>query len=666
MTTSTVDDLAALRELARRHGIAPSYQDTRERRVEVSGDVLLAVLRSLDVPITRPRDAGALLGADAQETTALPPVIVAAADRATTRRLANGRAGRWDLVTDDGADVASGGVQDATIELPPLPVGFFELRFERDDRSVEHARVFSAPPVAYVDPALGRSWGLFVPLHAVPHADHAGHLGDIHDLARMMRPIGGRVVAVLPLLATFLGADPYDHSPYQPVSRRFGSELYIDPDRLPHGMPAPTGLPPAPPTTEGLIDPRALQRRADALVDHVRSELWTNSPAAADLDRYRRSNPAVSDYADFRAAIERHGPGGAHLTGDPSVVEHHVISQWLLDAQLHQLRDELDQHGQALALDLPVGSHPDGYDVVRHRDQYAEAAVGAPPDDFFASGQNWGFPPLHPVASRRRGHRVFTDAVDALARHAGILRIDHILGLHRLWWVPPGFSAADGAYVHYPLDELLAAVCIISHLRRTVVVGEDLGTVPPEVTVALHRHGILGMHEEQFVIGDPPTDRLPTIDRATVAGVRTHDMPPFAGFWDGTDLELQVELGQSDATAVAAERSRRSESIDAYRRLVARALGHEVAEGPTATYTAAVERLARSDADQVMLDVEDLWGEHRPQNVPGTSTEVPNWRRRLAHDLDAAFTGEPGRILELVAAQRRRDQAPDRDPGGSS
>lgn len=646
-TAAALDHETALHRLARRHGVAPVYEDAWHETVAVDAEVLVAVLQALDVPIGAEADAARLL--ETEDTTALvEPVVVAEAGRRVTVPLSSPVRGRWVLRRDD-EPVADGAFEGDRVELPSLDVGFWDVELDTDAGTAT-TRILAAPSRAHATPALSRCWGIFAPLHAVAHPDRAGHLGDVRLLADAIAGYGGRIVAVLPLLATFLGDDPHEPSPYQPVSRRFGSELFLDPDRLPV-RPA-LDLPPAPPDGDGLVDHRALQRRADALVAHVVDELRDDTDAARRLDRFRHDNPEVEDYARFRAAVERHGPAPVQLDGAPERIEHHVVAQWLLDEQLRSLRADLDARGQALALDLPIGSHPDGFDVHRRRDEYAVASVGAPPDTFFRAGQDWGFPPPHPVTARAGGHRELAGTLLALARYAGVLRIDHVLGLHRLWWIPPGFPASRGAYVHYPLDELLAVVRIVSHLTGTVMVGENLGTVPPVVTEALAGSGVLGMHEEQFVIGDPD-DELPPVPPATVAGINTHDMAPFAGFWDAHDIREQAALGQLDPADVDALTVDRRTAITRYRELVADELDRPVPDDRAAVYAAAVERLARSDAEQVMIDIEDLWGETESQNVPGTHTERPNWRRRFAHPLARAFD-DPGAqpVLDALATIR--------------
>jgi 4-alpha-glucanotransferase len=207
------------------------------------------------------------------------------------------------------------------------------------------------------------------------------------------------------------------------------------------------------------------------------------------------------------------------------------------------------------------------------------------------------------MTTRRDGHRLFAECVANLARYAGVVRIDHVMGFQRLWWVPPGAPADAGVYVNYPAAELVAALAIESHRHRAVVVGEDLGTVAPAIRRHMRRSGMLGMYEEQFAIPAAADGELPEIPRDVVAGLNTHDMPTFASFWSAQPVAIR----------------------SAYRARLGVA-----GEDSTAVLSGALARLGRSDARVVSISLEDLWLERDPQNVPGTDVEQPNWRRRMA------------------------------------
>ena len=261
---------------------------------------------------------------------------------------------------------------------------------------------------------------------------------------------------------------------------------------------------------------------------------------------------------------------------------------------------------------MPLGVHPGGYDTWRFRELFAEGvSVGAPPDDFFRGGQDWGLAPLHPGRLREGGHAYPIACAAALCRHAAAARIDHVMGLHRMFWVPHGLPATEGVYVRYPSEELYAVLCIESHRHRTRLVGEDMGTVPGGVRRTMAAHGLLRTYAVQAELGHgaDPFDRVPS---AAMVGMNTHDMPTFAGFWD-TDGAAD---GRRDALRARLERR-----------------GHAVADGPAALDACLLE-LAGTDAQALLVSLEDMWWEHERQNVPGTTTEHPNWQRLARYGVD--------------------------------
>ena len=471
-----------------------------------------------------------------------------------------------------------------SVELPhDLPFGCHTLSIEAG-ASTDECLVVVAPPTM---PGLStdRRWSsLFVPAYALwEDSDPLPSFSHLGDVSRRIGARGIDMLATLPLYATFLD-DPYDPSPYSPISRLHWNEVYLDDARLP-AAPAPTPGP--------MVDWRALGRRR-------RKQLVAAAHAAdqATLDRidqFALVHPDVGAYARFRA--------GREANGDEIVERSHVLAQMLCDEQLAEIATADGAAG--LSLDLPIGSHPSGYEVWAYPDLFAPAtAVGAPPDTFFTDGQNWGFPPQLPGEMRRTGYQLWRQMIERAGRHAAMLRIDHVMAVHRLWWVPDGVTADRGVYVRYPHDEMLAVISASAAAAGVAVVGENLGTVPPEVVAALDAVEMLGMFEEQFVTGDSP---LPAVPERTVAGIRTHDMAAFAEHVATTDLS-------------------------GYRRELARA-GEDV---QTDLVDAALSRLVHSDARMVVADLDDLLDETRPHNLPGRV--VPGiWQRRLDRPISETF-----------------------------
>jgi 4-alpha-glucanotransferase len=271
--------------------------------------------------------------------------------------------------------------------------------------------------------------------------------------------------------------------------------------------------------------------------------------------------------------------------------------------------------------------HGSSFDVWRHPHLCARgAAAGAPPDSFFTKGQNWGFPPLQPDRLRERGYDHLIACLHHHLEHAGVLRIDHVMQLHRLYWIPQGMEAKDGVYVRYPAEELYAILSLESHRHQAMIVGENLGTVPPEVYESMDRHEVLGMYVVQYEL--QPGQGLRQPPARSVASLNTHDMPTFRSYWEGRDVGVLRELGFFDEDQARSELERR----DALRRGLVSELPADPARSDGATYDAVLRRLleylAASPAHMVLVNLEDLWREAEPQNVPGTSFERPNWRRK--------------------------------------
>ena len=712
-----------LHRLARLHGVQATYRDGCGRWRRAPPDAVRAILRALGAPLgaAGPADLRAATAARRRATWSRPvaPVVVAwggrradfllrlpeTAGRRLARcrlRLEDGRTRSWTVGADDAPAVESATV-DATryaarrVRLPArLPDGYHDLRVEIGSRTWR-ALVIAAPVRAYDDGE--RTWGAFLPLHAL-HSTGSWGVGDFTDLDRLARWVGsrgGRTVGALPLLAAFLGECPFEPSPYLPVSRTFWNELHVDPRRLPEFE----RCEPA----RRLAASRAFRRRVDAL----RKEPLVDYRAAMALRRrvlerlarslderpgrraeafrtWAKQHPAAQEYAAFRAIGERLArpwpawpsvmpPGEIRVeAADRDAIRYHLYAQWAAAGQVARLADEAGSRGVGLYLDVPVGVHPDGFDVWRHPALFARgAALGAPPDPLFADGQDWSAPAPHPEAARQDRYAYFRAGLAHQMAPATAVRLDHVMGLHRLFWIPRGGAAADGAYVRYPADELYAIVCLESHRHRTRVVGENLGTVPRTVNAALSRHGLAQLHVAQFGIAPGAADPLARVPRRAFACVNTHDTPTFAGFLAGRDIAGRVERGVLAAGRAAEEYLRRQEEVAVLRGAMARRSQgrlHEPAPRASATaiagadggglpednpspeeavvldlLCACLERLAHSEAGMVIVNLEDLWLEPNPQNVPGTgSGEHPNWRRRARYALERLV-----RIPEVTA-----------------
>jgi 4-alpha-glucanotransferase len=354
---------------------------------------------------------------------------------------------------------------------------------------------------------------------------------------------------------------------------------------------------------------------------------------------------------------------------DARTRDYYLYAQWIASEQMRSAAEGARESGVSLYLDLPLGASRDGYDVWRHREVFAsQATVGAPPDPVFSHGQNWGFCPLHPQALREQGYRY---AVDFLAHHmqfSGMLRIDHAMGLHRLYWIPDGMDASHGVFVTYRADEMYAVLNLESHRHETALVGENLGTVPSYVNSAMNRHRIRQMYVVQYELEPDRSAAINRVPKNCVASLNTHDMPTFAAFWDGADVDDRLALRLLTEEAARSERAYRARL---HERLVewlrSQGLLDDADADVQSVMRGILEFLAVSPAEVVIVSLEDLWLETRPQNVPGTSTERANWVRKALHGLEAIREmPEVVDMLERVSRQRAGSTplAPAGAPGG--
>ena len=514
-----------------------------------------------------------------------------------------------------------------------VPLGYHTLV----RRGTAIGTLIAAPRLAPA--AAPGGWGVFLPLYAL-RADRHTALATYRDLGGLfdwLHDQRGDTLLTLPLLPMYLD-DPADWSPYSPVSRRMWNELYLDLGDVP-GQPVPD----EPVADEpGYLDYPALHRAHAARLDQVAEGLWHDP----HLQRFVADHPLVAKYAAYRGAQARLGrnwrswstspgtlPGLRDI--DPVVRRRHLVGAWLCQQQLGGVADAALRRGQQLALDVAIGAHPDGFDVWNEGDLFvAGVSVGAPPDPVFAGGQDWGFPPVHPARSRATGHRYFRETLRHHLRYAKLLRLDHVMGLFRQWWVPQGLPATDGVYVRYPLDELLAVTCLEAHLAGAVVVGENLGIVPPEVNAGLAEHHLLGIYVAADVLHLYGTPQRPLSAPNEVAMLSTHDGVPFYGWWQAVDVERAHRHGLiDDATRDRRLTRRLTERQRVTDQMVAEGRQHDPGS-VGATMVAVVEDLAAQDAAITIFNLEDFWLESRPQNTPGTFQEEPNWRRTAVMTLD--------------------------------
>ncbi|HZQ50981.1 MAG TPA: 4-alpha-glucanotransferase [Bryobacteraceae bacterium] len=533
-----------------------------------------------------------------------------------------------------------------------LPTGYHQLLLDRSERP---SRLIVSPGKCWLPEHL-QTWGWAVQLYAARSAESWG-IGDFYDLHRLAEwsrsELGAGMMMVNPLSAA-TPITPQQASPYFPTSRRFFNPLWIHIEWVPNASAATVPqLQEIANAGRELNSQRRIQRdRVFELKMRALELLWLQFAGDEAFDRYCAEQGSDLDrFAVFCTLAEKHQSGWHNW---PSQFQHpdnqevarfardneprirfHKWLQWLLDAQLARCSEQL-----ALMQDLPIGVDPDGADAWAWQDVIAKnAGVGAPPDEFNTQGQSWGLPPFVPHKLRAAGYEPFVQTIRAAFRHGGGLRIDHVMGLFRLFWIPDGMPPAQGAYVRYDADELLAIVALESERARAYVVGEDLGTVEHSAREKLAQHHILSYRLLWFEKDDPAQ-----YPREALAAVTTHDLPTIAGLWTGSDLARQRELKLKPNEESTAEIHTRltsmagvsqeapvEEVIEAAYRLLARA--------PSRILTAALD-----DAAKV---------EERP-NLPATTEEQnPNWSIALPIPIEQLMTSPlPCRIAKALGRLR--------------
>ncbi len=600
-----------LERLARAHGVQPVYRDWRRRRVRVASDTLEAIVAAL----------GEASGAD----------------RAPGPR--------------------------------PSPGSTASQRY----------RAAPAGPCE-------RAWGFAVQLYSLRSRGSWGH-GDLRDLAELAswsaRDLRAGFVLVNPLHAAE-PAPPVSPSPYLPMTRRYVSPLYLRVEDVPEHARLPAA---ERARVAGLAATLRVRNASSELID--RDAVWAAKKAALELihrvprgqarqaafERYcRGEGEALRNWATWCALAEEYGPDWRRWPRElahpqsPAVagqrarrgarVDFHAWLQWLAHDQLARAQDAALGAGMPIGLirDLAVGAHPGGADSWANQEVLATGmSTGAPPDEFNQLGQDWTQPPWHPGRLARCGYRPLLELVDASLAHVGALRVDHVMGLFRLWWVPAGMTPDRGAYVRYDHQAMVGTLTAAAAGAGSMVIGEDLGTVEPRVRGFLAGRGVLGtsmLWFERAADGTPrPAHRW---RRQCLATVGTHDMPPAASFLTGEHVALRARLGLL-TRPIDTERQDADAAVTTWRAVLAEMGLLPAGTRPgSAEMTAALYRfLARTPARLIGVSLADAVGDRQPQNLPGTTDEYPNWRLPLTDGSGRAvglddLPAHPG--LRLVAS----------------
>ena len=640
-------DLVALAEAC---GVATWYEDWRRRRTEVSARSVVGVLGLLGVDATTPAAIRQALAERREHAKLghLPGTLVVrtgqakALPQAGTIRLEDGSARRVEEIPGD------------------LPLGWHRLSLgEQEITLVVVPTELPEPP---------QTWGWMLQLYALHSAGSWG-MGDLGDLATFVSAAGSPGLVLLNPLHAITPTLPVPSSPYAPSSRRFANPLYLrvaDTAEYHRADPAlkarVDALRPAP-TESGLIDYSAVWQAKRAALEL----LW---PLAGEVDL--ESDSGLADFARFCALAERHGPDWQEWPpefrhpGSPAVraftderIAFHAWLQRLVAAQLAAANDAARAAGMPVGIvhDLAVGIDPSGADGWLLQDVLAAGVhTGAPPDAFNQLGQDWGLAAWRPDRLVETGYAAYRDMLRRIFRHAGGLRVDHVAGLWRLWWVPPGLGAAEGTYVRYDPEAMLGILALEASRAGAVVIGEDLGTVLPEVTEGLERMNMLGSAVLWFARDyDAPGQAFRTAaeyPRNALASISTHDLPTAAGFLAGEQVRVRAELGLLAGTV---DQERRTADADRAELLALLESAGLITPASTTEeiILAMHEFLAGTPCRFVTASLYDVLGELSQPNLPGTTDEYPNWRMPLRKSLaEIAVDPRVAAVTRVLAGRK--------------
>ncbi len=688
-----------LAALAKAAGILGRWTDAFGNSRTVKPDTIRAILAALGLPASTDqqlRGSRSFLKAMTKPVQ-LPALVTAEVGRAVEIPVIKARPKRYRIECEDGLVIDGAVVTQANgcVALPPVESwGYHRLTLgeQTSTLAVAPRRCFGVADVPNHAPA----WGLAAQLYSL-RRDGDGGVGDypaLAALARTMARSGADAVVVSPVHAMFSG-DPTRYSPYAPSNRLFLNVLHIDVTKLcaqagvshdDHAWremqrcehlplidwPAVTILKlnlmrrafdamvergsMAPDTPDGLAFTEFRRDRGEALERHARFEALQTRIFRADKTRWH--------WQTWQGGLRDPGSDGVATFARESAheVAFHAFLQWRAESALAEAQAAAVNTGMRFGLiaDLAVGTDSGGSHAWGHQSEILSGlSIGAPPDLLNPLGQGWGLTTFSPHALRREGYAPFIALLRAAMRHGGGVRIDHVLGLERLWLVPPGTTARDGAYLMYPLQDLRRLVALESWRHRALVIGEDLGTVPPGFRALLRNAGILGTRVlwfERHNAGFAPVRKWPA---AAVATSSTHDLPTVAGWWAGRDLEWRTRLGllgeHETAASLEADRAAARAALwQALRKAGVAGGDPPPHDEPTRLLTAVAAFLGATPCALALLPLEDVLGLTEQPNLPGTIDIHPNWRRRLPVTVDMLMDEPDVRSrIHLLSRTRR-------------
>lgn len=684
----------AVVELASLSGIEPSYYDIFGNLHVTPVETKKAVLASMGLADIEGELKRLRLG---PWLTLIEPVMVVSADSQPdaiavrfplNEGLENDVVLRWSITDEEGnrferkfcgivasKSVVIDGSRHVEAALPNetgRKIGYYDiaLKCETGEASLEGSMLLIvAPESCHVPPE--RTWGVSLNLYSLRSQGNwgVGDFGDLGEFIEMLSGEGGGFVGLNPLHAITNHA-PYGISPYYPLSRLYRNFIYLDMKQAASSSPAMRktirsrsfaakieAMRNAP-----LIDYDGVSALKEKALRRAFSSFDMDSPEGGDFKLYvLREGKALRDFATFMALAGHLGsyrwrdwPEGYRSPEGTDVEEFRKANkkevlfqkylQWLIDKQLEALRLRAGKMPVGIYCDLAVGSSGDGSDSWSHQGLFAAgASTGAPPDSFNPKGQNWGLPPLIPERLRQLRYEPFISVIRKNLRHAGALRVDHAMGLFRLFWIPDGMPPSEGAYVRYPYEDLLRIIALESKRHGAAIIAEDLGTVTDEAREAMGRFGMLSTRLFYFernwdTMAFLPPEAYPEL---ALTAVTTHDLPTIRGFWEGRDMEVKKSLGiyqdgeAMEKDAQDRERDRRL-MLDALRASVTEA--EEGGEARSELVISVYEYLARTPSRLLSIYLDDIMGTPDQQNMPGTVDGHPNWRQKTPSALSEMLT----------------------------
>ncbi|SDG82371.1 4-alpha-glucanotransferase [Vibrio xiamenensis] len=717
----------ALKQVAEMARIADRYVSAWGDEARVEDETIRRLLASLGYD-TSSDDALLKSAEKKHRKDVLEPVLVLREGQPVHVELNLGSSAResefsWRLETEQG-QILEGYLQSQivtderdnggplTFALPKdLEWGYHKLSVLRKRRkSPYEMMLIITPEQCYKQPAMlanKKMWGPSVQLYTL-RTQHNWGIGDFGDLKQLVADIasrGGDFVGLNPIHSLF-PANPEGASPYSPSSRRWLNILYIDVSSVP----------------EFALSAKAQQKVGSAefqqRLQKARDAHWVNYTEVADLKmsvlpllfnefKTRHLDKNTDRAQAFLAFVEQGGDSLLHqaafdaihatlhaqdsnMWGGPvfpeeyrrfensgvqkfiqtnqDLVHLYMYLQWVADSQINEAQALAEEKGMAVGLyrDLAVGVADSGSETwADDGNLILDASIGAPPDILGPLGQNWGLPPLNPQTLQATGYDAYIKLLRANMKHCGSLRIDHVLGLLRLWWIPKGENATKGAYIYYPVEDMLAILALESHRHQCSVIGEDLGTVPDEIVEILRDAGVHSYKVFFFETSKEDGGFLSPAHYAqqSMSALCTHDMPTLRGFWHCDDLKMGAELGlypnQEQLQGLFADRLKAKQGIldsVAWHGFLPEGVGRDAQFVPMDTHLAQALQLHVAAGSSALLSVqlEDWLEMDKPVNIPGTVDEYPNWRRKLSMNLDEVFATES---VNQIAAQLTKVRA---------